>query len=127
MIVHPVNQRIWEMNELESQEATADVLVDLAKQRGVELGSLRYDTAFFSEERYIWLWQKEGKVRYNMQGRIDVLPEKMKDSASAFHGMWGETGTFDTIEQALEFVKAWLIDQKEVDDLPQRSIRSYGI
>jgi hypothetical protein len=115
------------MNELDSQMATAQVLVDLAKQRGFDLGSICYDHAFFSEGRYIWLWRKEGKVLYNMQGKIGVLPEKMKHSASVFRGMWGETGSLDTIEQALEFVRAWLLDRKEVDDLPHRSVRSYGI
>jgi hypothetical protein len=41
--------------------------------------------------------------------------------------MWSEAGTFENLEQAFELVKAWLVDWKEVDDLPSRSARRYGI
>jgi hypothetical protein len=34
--------------------------------------------------------------------------------------------TFESITQAFELVKAWLLDGKEVDDLPQRRVRRYG-
>ena len=115
------------MNDLESQAATAQELVACAKQQGVDLSSICYDFAFFSEGRFLLLWRKEGKVHYNLQGKIDMLPEKMKASASAFHGMWGETGTLESVEQAIEFLKAWLLDQKEIDELPSRAVRSYGI
>jgi hypothetical protein len=56
-----------------------------------------------------------------------VLPTKLKDSASAFHGIWTEAGTFENVEQAFEFLKSWLIERKEGDDLPDRSVRRYGI
>lgn len=115
------------MNEVESQEATAQELVAFAKQRGVDLSSTCDGFAFLNEGRFLLLWRKGDRILFNMQGPVTVLPEKLKASASAFRGMWGETGSFETIEQAFEFVKAWLLDRKEVDDLPHRSVRSYGI
>ncbi|MBV9125020.1 MAG: hypothetical protein JO112_16825 [Planctomycetes bacterium] len=115
------------MNDLESQEVTAQELVAFGKERGVDLSSTCYDFAFFSEGRYMLLWRKEGKVHYTLQGRINKLPESFKASASAFHGMWHEGGSLADIEQALDLLKDWLLDKKEVDDLPPRSIRSQGI
>lgn len=115
------------MNEIESQEATAQELVAFAKQRGLDLSSTRYDFAFFSEGRFIMLWRKDDRVLYNMQGSIKALPERYSASAGAFRGMWHEAGALADLEQAFEFLKAWLIDKKEVDELPQRYIRREGI
>lgn len=115
------------MNTVESQVATAQELVAFAKQRGIDLSSMFYDWSFLNQGRYIFLWRKEGRILYNMQGPVKVLPEKLKASADVFYGMWGETGSLENIEEAFDFVKAWLLDRKEVDDLPYRSVRSYGI
>jgi hypothetical protein len=41
--------------------------------------------------------------------------------------MWHEAGTLEDLEEAFEFLRAWLIDRKEVDDLPQRYVRREGI
>jgi hypothetical protein len=62
-----------------------------------------------------------------MQGPIAELPSRLRSSAGAFQGMWTEAGTFESMEQAYELVKAWLLDEKEVDDLPTRSVGRYGI
>jgi hypothetical protein len=51
----------------------------------------------------------------------------MKHSASAVRGMWFERGFFANMEQAFELLKAWLLKRKEIDDLPSRSVRAYGI
>jgi NDP-sugar pyrophosphorylase family protein len=115
------------MNDLESQEATAQELVAFAEQRGIDLSSTCHDFAFFNKSRFILLWRKEGKVHYNMQGPIKVLPERYKASASAFRGMWHEAGTLADLEQAFELLKAWLIDMKGVEELPERSMRREGI
>src|ERR1700761_6438237 len=101
MIVRPARERRRsEMNDLESQEATAGEMVPLAKQRGVDLSSTCHDFAFFNEKRFILLWRKEGKVYYNMQGSIDALPERYKASARAFRGMWHEAGTLADLDRA---------------------------
>src|SRR5262245_49860573 len=115
------------MDDLESQEATAQELVAFAKQRGVDLSSACHDLAFFNKDRFILLWRKDGKVQYNIQGAIHVLPARYKASAGAFRGMWHEAGTLVDLEQAFELLKAWLIDMKGVDDLPERSMRREGI
>jgi hypothetical protein len=128
MIVHFTQEkRRLKMNDLDSQEATVQELVAFAKQRGVDLSSISHDWAFLGNGRFISLWRKEGKIHYNMQGPVRRLPERYKASASAFHGMWTEAGTVTDLEEAFEFLKAWLIDRKEVDDLPQRYVRREGI
>jgi hypothetical protein len=128
MIVHPAcEKRRMEMNDLESQVATTQELVAFAKQRGVDLSSTCYDWAFLNGGRFISLWRKEGKVHYNMQGPIDALPERYKASASAFRGIWHEAGTLADLQQAFALLKAWLIDRKGVDDLPERYARREGI
>jgi hypothetical protein len=115
------------MNDLESQEATALELVALAKQRGADLSSTCHDFSFFNEGRLILLWRKQGKVHYNMQGSIYALPARYKASASAFREMWHEAGTLADLEQALELLEAWLMDRKDVGELPQRRMRREGI
>jgi hypothetical protein len=115
------------MNDLESQMATAQELVTFAKQRGIDLSPTCYDWAFLAEGRFISLWRKEGEIHYNMQGPVATLPERYKASTSAFRGMWHEAGILADFEEAFEFLKGWLIDRKEVDELPQRSVRREGI
>lgn len=115
------------MNYLESQEATAQELVNLARQRGIDLeSSFRY-SAFLHDDRFISVWRKDGKIHYSLQGKTNGVPQKMQASADIFRGMWIEAGTFESLEQAVEFLKAWLLDGKKVDDLPSRCVRSYGI
>lgn len=128
------------MDPTDNERMAAQELVSHAQQQGVDLETLRNDSMFQKDQRWIILWRKrdelpcsgppneeEGTLHYNMQGAIDVLPDQLKGSASAFQGTWTEGGTFENIEQALEFMKAWLLERKEVDDLPCRFIRRCGI
>jgi len=127
------------MDPLESFRATAQELVVHAQQRGIDLGQFRKDYTFLKDRRWIDVWRKDslpgtgpadeplGTLHYNMQGAISVLPSRLKGSAGAFRGAWSEAGTFENMGQAFELVKAWLLDWKEVDDLPSRSVRRYGI
>ncbi len=127
------------MDPLESFRATAQELVAHAQQQGIDLGQFRKDFTFLKDRRWIDVWRKDslpgtgpadeplGTLHYNMQGAISVLPSRLKGSAGAFRGAWSEAGTFENMEQAFELVKAWLLDWNEVDDLPSRSIRRYGI
>jgi hypothetical protein len=69
----------------------------------------------------------KGPLTYNMQGPIDVLPRKLKNSAGAFQGAWTEGGTFENLERALHFVTAWILEREEVDELPERCVRYHGI
>jgi hypothetical protein len=127
------------MDPVDNLRATAQEVVSFGQQQGVDLEPLRKDFMFQKDRRWIDVWRKDvlpgtgpadeplGTLHYNMQGAIDVLPDKLKGSAGAFQGMWTEAGTFENMEQAFEFLKAWLLDRKEVDDLLCRSVRRYGI
>jgi hypothetical protein len=127
------------MDPLDNSRAVAQELVSLAQGRGIDLEPLRKDDTFLKDRRWIWCWRKDslpgtgpadeplGTLHYNLQGAITVLPNRLKESARAFQGAWSEAGTFENMEQAFELVKAWLLDWKEIDDLPSRSVRRYGI
>lgn len=127
-------------DQVDNERATAQELVAYAQQQGFDVESLRNDSIFQKNRRWVFLWrklnrlpcsgpnsEKEGTLHYNMQGTISVLPSSLKGSASAFQGAWSEAGTFEDIGQAFELVKAWLLDGKEVDDLPERRVRRSGI
>jgi hypothetical protein len=128
------------MDLIDNERATAQELVAYAHQVGVDLEGFRNDSVFLNGQRWIYLWRKrnelpgsgpakvpDGTLLYNMQGAISALPTVLKDSASAFRGAWSEAGTFEDLEQAFALLKAWLLDRKEVDDLPGRSVRRYQI
>ena len=127
------------MDPVDNFRATAQELVSFAQQQGIDLESLRKDFTFQKDHRWIDVWRKDslpgtgpaneplGTLHYNMQGAISVLPSNLKGSAGAFRGAWSEAGIFENMEQAFELVKAWLLDRKDVDDLPTRSVRRYEI
>jgi hypothetical protein len=118
---------------------TAKELISFARQQGIDLEPFHRESTFEKGQRFIFFWRKDelpgtgpaneplGTLHYNMQGAISELPSKLKDSASAFRGAWTEAGTFENLEQAFALLKAWLLDQNEVDDLPSRCVRRYGI
>jgi hypothetical protein len=131
--------RARQVDPVENIRATLQEVVSFAQQQGVDLRPHCTEGDFQKDQRWIFLWRKdespssgpanvkEGTLQYNMQGVIAVLPDRLKGSAGSFRGMWTEAGTLENIEQAFELVRAWLIDGKEVDDLPQRQFRRYGI
>jgi len=124
---------------IENKRALIDEIILLSKQRGIDLEPFRVDFGFCTNRRFIFLWRKDslpgtgpvnqplGTLNYNMQGKITKLPAILKESSSAFQGAWSEAGSFETIEQAFELVNAWLVDGKEVDELPGRSLRRYQL
>jgi hypothetical protein len=127
------------MDPVDNIRATAQELISFARKQGIDLEPSCTDGHLQRGRRWIFLWRKdelscsgpageqEGTLHYNMQGAISVLPSNLKGSAGAFRGAWSEAGTLENMEQAFELVKAWLLDCKEVDDLPSRSVRRYGI
>lgn len=115
------------MDHIDNERATARELISFARQQGVDLEPLLNETALQSGQRWIFLWRKGDHISYSMQGAVSVLPERLKESASAFRGVWNEVGHFADIEQAFALVKAWLIDGREIDDLPIRFVKSYQI
>ena len=127
------------MDPADNFPTTAQELISFARQQGIDLEPFYRETAFEKGQRFIFFWRKDelpgtgpaneplGTLHYNMQGAISELPSKLKESASAFRGAWTEAGTFESLEQAFALLKAWLLDQREVDDLPSRCVRRYGI
>jgi uncharacterized protein YodC (DUF2158 family) len=112
-----------------SQKDPAQELVDFGLQQGLDLSSICHSSSFFSEGRYIWFWRKtrNGVIYYSTQGAVKLLPEEFRDSARAFYGMWHEAGYFENLDNAFEFLKAWILNRQEVDTLPKRSRLRYGI
>jgi hypothetical protein len=116
---------------------TAQELISFALQQGIRLEPFCTDGHFQRARRWIDLWRKVelrssgpageplGTLHYNLQGTISVLPRKLKGSVGAFRGAWSEAGAFEKLEEAFALVKAWLLDRKEVDELPSRSVRRY--
>lgn len=115
--------------QLTSDQTTASELLTIARKYGISLDSTCHDDFFVRENRMAWFFRKtkKGVVYYGLQGTISVLPEVLKESESAFRGAWSEGGYFEDIEQTFAFLKAWLIEQLEVDELPKRHILTYGI
>ena len=127
------------MDVLETFQNAAQELVSLAQQRGIDLEPFRHDFTFLKEHRWIYVWRKNslpgtgpaneplGTLHYSLQGKVAAVPESFRASAGAFRGRYHEAGTLADLEQAFELLKAWLIDRKDTDDLPQRFVRSEGI
>ena len=128
------------MDQADNQRTTAQELISYAKTQGFDLEPILNDFLFEKNRRSVFFWrkldrlpcsgrsdEKEGTLRYNMQGAIAVLPDAYKQYASAFQGAWTEAGALEGIDQAFELVKAWLLDGKEVDELPQRLARRAGL
>ncbi len=127
------------MDIVDNMRATAEEIISLARKQGIELERFCTDGHFHNERRWIYTWRKDelpgtgpadeplGTLHYNMQGTISVAPSKMKDFSGPFRGQWSEAGTFENLEQAFALLKAWLIDQNEIDNLPNRCVRRYQI
>ena len=128
------------MNPVENERATALELVSYGRGRGIDVESYLKESGFQKGERWILFWRKlnslacsgpaderEGTLHYNMQGAVAMVPNAFKQSAGSFRGSWTEAGTLENIEQAFELASAWLLDAKEVDELPGRHVRRSGI
>jgi hypothetical protein len=117
------------MFEWVDTENAALALLQVGQQHGIDLSAHCSHSQFLKDGRYIHLHMLGEQVRYSMQGPISLLPSRFSESSSAFNGMWHETGILPDMELAFVFVKAWLWDAKEVDDLPvpEREITRCGI
>lgn len=127
------------MDPTENSKAVANELISISHDQGVDLEGLCTDGYFRVNRRWIFLWRKDelpssgpvdeplGTLHYSLQGAISGMPSQLTASAGAFQGVWSEAGTLESVFQAFDLVKAWLIDCKEVDDLPQRCVSRFGI
>lgn len=129
-----LDARTLKIDGFEAGERISQKLMTFARDQGVDLAALCVgpesgSAYFFCDGRSINFWRKtrNGVIYYGIQGPIKLLPEEFKASASAFCGFWHESGYFPSIEKTFAFVKAWLIDRCEVDELPKRKRLRYGI
>jgi hypothetical protein len=111
------------MNFLESRREAAERLQRYAAVQGTDLGPLRDEYDVFSHrKRWIDFWLEGATVGYHLRGEISKLPSQFATSQSSFRGVWDEAGSINDLPQALELLRSWLIDAKEVDELTGRLI-----
>jgi hypothetical protein len=112
---------------------TAEDVMSYAIQRGVDLRALHAEGVFTNDRRWIFLWRTGDQIHYQMQGRISILPGCMREESThavethAVDDVWGEEGSVESLEEAFLLLSAWLLDRREVDLLPRRTIRRAGI
>jgi hypothetical protein len=112
------------MDFLESRREAAERLLSFAVTQGADLALFRdgYDV-FTNRKRWIDFWLEGDKVGYHLRGEIGKLPTQFATSESSFRGIWDEAGSINDLPQALDLLRSWLIDGKEVDELGGRTIQ----
>jgi hypothetical protein len=113
------------MTEQESINATALELISYARERCVDLVPRLVAETFWNDEsdRSIVFRRQNDVIIYLLSGRVTALPKAELTNpgvASDFAGAYGENGAVEDIEGAFQLLTAWLLDRKEVDDLPKR-------
>ena len=112
------------MDFLQSRREAAERLQRYAGAQGADLGQFRDEhDVFFHRQRWIDFWLEDGAVGYHLRGEIGKLPRQFATSQSSFRGVWDEAGSVNDLHQALELLRSWLIDAKEVDELTGRRIQ----
>jgi len=109
------------MDQLEPCQVAARELLAVAELRGIDLRPLWLDWVFRSEDRTIYFWQEEGKYHYTLEGEIGQAT-----GTTAYGSFWGESGVIGGIDDAVQLLSAWLLDRKEVGELPMRDTISHG-
>jgi hypothetical protein len=115
------------MNEVDPSLATAQELLSYARRHDCDLAPLHHNGTFGHDRRYIFIWRKDDAICYNMQGSVGAAPEPFGPFTPDLKGIYHEVGSVTTIEQAFALACSWLLDEKEVAELPERSVRSRGI
>jgi hypothetical protein len=111
------------MDLLESRREAAERLQRYAATRGVDLVPFRDEhDVFSSRKRWIDFWLDAAAVGYHLRGQIGKLPRQFAACQSSFRGVWDEAGSVNDLHQALELLRSWLIDAKEVDELTGRMV-----
>ena len=111
------------MDFLESRREAAERLQRFAAAQGTDLRPLRDEHDIFSHrKRWVDFWLDGAKVGYHLRGEIGKLPGRFATSQSSFRGVWDEAGSISDLPQALELLRSWLIEAKEVDELAGRMI-----
>lgn len=111
------------MDFLESRREAAERLHRYAATRGIDLAPFRDEHDVFSKrKRWLDFWLEGAAVGYHLRGEIAKLPTPFATSQTSFRGVWDEAGSVKDFSQALELLRSWLIDAKEVDELTDRMV-----
>ena len=111
------------MDFLESRREAAERPQRYAAAQGTDLRPFRDEHDVFSHrQRWIDFWLEGATVGYHLRGAIGKLPSQFATSQSSFLGVWDEAGSINDLQQALELLRSWLIDAKEVDELTGRMV-----
>lgn len=111
------------MDFLESRREAAERLCRYAAAHGLDLGPFRDEFDVFSnQKRWIDFWLEDATVGYHLRGETGKLPARLATSQSSFRGVWDEAGSIKDLPQALELLRSWVIDGKEIDELANRKI-----
>lgn len=112
------------MDFSESVREAAERLTLYATAQDCDVVSLRNEcNVFENSKRWIELWLKDDHFGYHLSGEIKKLPSQFSQSQSSFRGVWDEVGSMNDLHQAFRLLHSWLIEAKEVDELPDRTIR----
>jgi hypothetical protein len=107
----------------ESKRQTAEHLVRHGVAQGCDVSTFCNEyNVFVNGKRWVEFWQSDQAIGYHLAGEVRDLPSQLAASRSSFRGVWDEAGTLEGLGHAFELLRSWLIDGKEVDDLPTRSI-----
>jgi hypothetical protein len=113
------------MDFAESVREAAERLALYASAEGCDVALLRNEyNVFKNPKRWIEFWLKDDHFCYHLSGEIERLPNQFAQSQSSFRGVWDEVGSINDLHQAFCLLYSWLVEAKEVDELPARTIRS---
>ena len=111
------------MDFLESRREAAEHLLRYAATQGDDLAPFRDEHDVFSHrKRWIDFWLDGDAVGYHLRGEVSKLPSQFASSRPSFRGVWDEAGSIKDLPQALELLRSWLLDGKEVDELAGRMV-----
>lgn len=118
------------MGEKEVIESTANELIAFARKRGVDLVPTFQAESFWNDEsdRHIIFMWRDGELFYQLAGRVATLPSQLRGSEGPLHfaGAYSESGVVYNLDGAYSLLKSWLLDRREVDDLPARISNKLG-
>jgi hypothetical protein len=111
------------MDYIESRREAAERLVHYASKHGLDVAPYRDEHDIFTgRKRWVDFWVDGNAIGYHIRGDIGKLPAHFVTSQSSFRGVWDEAGSVENLQQAFYLLRFWVIDAKEVDELPDRKV-----
>jgi hypothetical protein len=117
---------VYLLDQLDPTQVAARLILVVAEGLGMDIRSLSRDWIFRAEQRMVYFWQEGGEWHYTFFGTIKTAPTSFQANPSTTDPWWSESGTIGGIEAAIALLTAWLVDGKEIDELPKRETATYG-